>query len=405
MQSCNGTGHRRARWWSCAGIFLGLIAATMVGFPGTAGAAESSAFKAVVKLSPASTTIDRLVTAKVNTSTLPAGAKVKKITLSWGDGSKAVKLAKLTAKATHRFLRPGDYKVALTIIDTKGKTARDSAVAVVKAPAGSYTGSYPTDVYEPITFYVSGNEADLQDIAIPSVSLTCAPGGAAVGEPFLIASVPLKANGSFSKTTTQQGVYQGYPATFTYTFSGNISGVNADGAVTVAGSFRETLAYTAAAAYDCTSNDQSWSATRDAQPAQTTSRPPAGSYTGSYPTDVYEPITFYVSGNQADLQDIAIPSVSLTCAPGDAAVGEPFTIASATLNADGSFSATSTEDGVYDGYPATFTFTFQGNFHGVAPSGAARAAGWFRETLAYTGSAAYDCTSNDQSWTAELTSG
>ena len=132
------------------------------------------------------------------------------------------------------------------------------------------------------------------------------------------------------------------------------------------------------------------------------SRPPVGSYTE---TQTSEPFTFYVAGSQTTLQDISIPLVDLTCAPGGTRVQDHFGIASIPLNANGSFSATATQKGIYDGYPATFTYTFSGSFHGEAPSGAAGAAGSFSETLAYTGSTAYTCTSGSQWWTATLTSG
>jgi hypothetical protein len=51
-----------------------------------------------------------------------------------------------------------------------------------------------------------------------------------------------------------------------------------------------------------------------------------------------------------------------------------------------------------------FTYTFRGNFHGVDPSGAARAAGTFRESVTYTDTTARSCTSDDVSWTASRTS-
>jgi hypothetical protein len=135
---------------------------------------------------------------------------------------------------------------------------------------------------------------------------------------------------------------------------------------------------------------------------QSASPPPAGSYTGTNPQSNL-PFTFYVSGSQTTLQDISIPIVYLTCAPGAATSQDHLGIASTPLNPNGSFSATVAQRGIYDGYPATYTYTFSGNFHGEAPSGAARAAGSFRETLAYTGSTAHTCTSNNQSWTATLT--
>ena len=137
--------------------------------------------------------------------------------------------------------------------------------------------------------------------------------------------------------------------------------------------------------------------------AVTASNPPAGSYTARNPQNNY-PITFYVSSSQTSLQDISLAVVGLTCAPGGASVGEPFGMAAVPLKSDGSFTATTTQTGVYNGFPAKFTYTFRGNFHGEDPSGAARAAGTFQETMTFTDSAARTCTSNAQSWTATRTS-
>src|SRR5215470_16105638 len=128
--------------------------------------------------------------------------------------------------------------------------------------------------------------------------------------------------------------------------------------------------------------------------------PPVGSYTGTNPQN-NEPITFYVSASKTSLQDISIPFVFLSCTPsGDANPTQPMGIAAIPLKSDGSFAATTTQTGVYAGFPATFTYTFRGNFHGAGPSGAARAAGTFRETMTFTDSTKRTCTSNAQSWTA-----
>ena len=135
----------------------------------------------------------------------------------------------------------------------------------------------------------------------------------------------------------------------------------------------------------------------------TASNPPAGSYTARNPQNNY-PITFYVSSSQTSLQDISIPTVYLDCAPGNASASQPFGIASVPLASNGSFNTTTTQTGVYNGFPAKFTYTFRGNFHGVDPSGAARAAGTFQETMTFTDTTKRTCTSNLQSWTATRTS-
>ena len=115
--------------------------------------------------------------------------------------------------------------------------------------------------------------------------------------------------------------------------------------------------------------------------------PPAGSYTASNPQNG-SGITFYVSSNRSNLQDISLPEVYLSCAPSGANLTESFQLPAATLKSDGSFTATTTQHGILNGYPATFTYTFRGNFHGVSSAGAARAAGTFRETITYTDTSA-----------------
>jgi hypothetical protein len=369
------------------------------------GIAASPTLKAVVSLSPQATTVGHRVTASINKSTLPKGDQTKKITLSWGDHTKTVKLTSLQTKPTHLYAVPGRYAVVLAITDQKNRKVQDAKTEVVRAflpPVGSYTGADPRlDVVDPVTFYVSSKQTALQDIAIPYGYMTCAPDGANINQPFTIPAAAIKPDGSFTATATQSGVYAGYPARFNDAFRGDYEGASTSGIATLTGTFRETLTYSSSAKQACTSGNQTWTATRDAQPAQKASAPPAGSYTGSDPDyDVVDPITFYVSAKQNALQDISIPYGYMTCSPGGANTNQPFTIPTAAIKAGGSFSATETQTGVYAGDRATFSYTFRGNFHSVAPSGAERAAGTFRETLTYDGSAATTCTSNNQLWTA-----
>jgi len=283
------------------------------------------------------------------------------------------------------------------------KTAHGTAVelaAAVLPPTGSYSGSNPQNGL-PLTFYVSASRTELQDISIPQVSLACAPIGGAIPEPFAIAAATIKSNGSFTTTATETGIVSARPATFSYTFRGNFQGVS--GTAKASGTFSETVKYTTTTGpVTCTSNTQSWAATRDTQPRQTTTPPPAGSYSASNPQNGL-PLTFSVSASQTRLQNIAIPQVSLACAPIGGAIPEPFAIAATAINTDGSFTATKTQKGVVSGRPATFTYAFRGNFHSVGQGGTERAAGTFRETVKYTASSPVTCTSNTQSWTATRT--
>ena len=270
-------------------------------------------------------------------------------------------------------------------------------------PVGSYTGTNPQTGNPTIAFDVSSNKSALQDISIPDVYMTCAPGAAVFPEPLWIASAAIESNGSFGGTMTQAGDYAGYQAMFTYNFSGNFHSVGPSGAERAAGTFRETMTYTSTAAYSCTSANQSWTATRDTQPIQTASPPPAGGYTGTNPQTGNPTISFNVSSSKTAVQNISIPDVHMTCAPGGANIAAPLGIASATLEPNGSFSATTTQGGLIGSDAATFTYTFSGNFHSVGPSGQERAAGMFRETVTYTGNVVYSCTSNNQAWTASFT--
>nr|WP_270887928.1 IPT/TIG domain-containing protein [Pedococcus sp. 5OH_020] len=264
------------------------------------------------------------------------------------------------------------------------------------APPGSYTGSDGQS--RPLTFFVSAPGTALQDVSVPTVDLACVPDGAAAFDKIQIASIALNADGSFASTTTQSGVFAGHPATFTYVFNGHLAGATTGGAQKLAGTLRESISYTDTPARDCTSNDQAWNATRDTQPAQPTTAPPSGSYTGADTQS--RPLTFFVSAPGTALQDVSVPTVDLACVPDGAAAFDKIQIASIALNADGSFASTTTQSGVFAGHPATFTYRFNGNVHGLSPSGLPRLAGTLRESISYTDTPARDCTSNDQAWNA-----
>jgi hypothetical protein len=228
--------------------------------------------------------------------------------------------------------------------------------------------------------------------------LPLAERGAATVDQLQIASVTLNADGSFTSTTSQSGVFAGHPATFTYHFNGHLDGVTAGGSQKLAGQLRESISYTDTPARDCTSNDQTWNATRDTQPVQPTTAPPSGSYSGLDAQG--HQLTFFVSATGTALQDISVPTVGLSCVPDGEATVDQLQIASVTLNADGSFTSTTSQSGVFAGHPATFTYLFRGNVHGLSPTGVPRLAGQLRESISYTDTPARDCTSNDQAGNA-----
>jgi hypothetical protein len=103
------------------------------------------------------------------------------------------------------------------------------------------------------------------NIAIGGVPIACAPAasGAPTGDQIVIPQGAIKPDGSFAAKASQNGVFAGVPAKFTYSFAGNFQGLDPTGAVTVAGVFREDIVFTdSAGAHSCTSNDQVWRAAR-----------------------------------------------------------------------------------------------------------------------------------------------
>jgi hypothetical protein len=196
---------------------------------------------------------------------------------------------------------------------------------------------------------------------------------------------------------TQSGVWDGFPATFTYLFRGNFHSLSPAGVLRAAGTFKETVSFNNGTAHTCSSNELTWTATRDSQPAQTNSAPPSGSYSGQ--TWQNFGLTYNVTGGGTSLQNISIPTVILDCTPGGANPSNGLSIASAKINSTRSFTATSTQTGVFAGQPAKFTYLFRGNFHSLSPAGVPRAAGTFRETITYNDGTARTCTSNELTWT------
>ena len=266
------------------------------------------------------------------------------------------------------------------------------AQSAAAPPAGSYTGA--SDGYT-LTFFVANDQQSLQDVTVPA-QLGCVPSHPALSDRFVISSVALAADGSFNTTVTQPGVYSGAPATFTYGFSGHVHSVDAAGVERLAGTLRETVAFDNGTAFSCTTDDQHWAALRDAQGAQTAAAPPAGSYTGA--SDGYT-LTFFVANDQQSLQDVTVPA-QLGCAPSHPALSDRLVISSVALAANGSFNTTGSQDGVWGGAPATFTYVLRGHVHSVNASGTERLAGVLRETIAFDDGTAYTCTTGDQYWSA-----
>ena len=266
-------------------------------------------------------------------------------------------------------------------------------------PAGSYSGGV-LEQNNGVAFYVSNNQASLQNLTVGGLTLKCAPGSTVGLGDISVDSVPLNSDGSFNTTTTEQGVYNGSPATYKITFQGYFHGLNSSGVARAAGSVTETMTYTHGTSYSCSSGPESpWTVTRDATQTVTTALPPAGSFSGGV-LEQNNGVAFYVSNTKTALQNLTVGGLTLNCAPGTTVKLGDISVDSVPLNSDGSFNTTTTEQGVYNGSPATYKITFQGYFHGLNSSGVARAAGSVTETMTYTHGTSYSCSSGPEfPWT------
>ncbi len=266
-------------------------------------------------------------------------------------------------------------------------------------PAGSYSGNLD-GYFDGVAFYVSNSQTALQNITVGGLTLKCAPGSTVGLGDISVDSVPLNSDGSFNTTTTEQGVYNGSPATYKITFQGYFHGLNSSGVARAAGSVTETMTYTDGTSYSCSSGPEfPWTVTRDATQTVTTGLPPVGSYSGNL-DGYFDGVAFYVSNTKTALQNLTVGGLTLNCAPGTTVKLGDISVDSVPLNSDGSFNTTTTEQGVYNGSPATYKITFQGYFHGLNSSGVARAAGSVTETMTYTHGTSYSCSSGPEfPWT------
>jgi hypothetical protein len=273
------------------------------------------------------------------------------------------------------------------------RQAQGSDQSASSPPAGSYSGSSSQSGL--VTFDVSPDSTHIQDVVV-GTGMTCSPSFNFGGSQVMLASIPIEADGSFSASTTVDGVADNVPAQFTYTVAGHFHGTNTTGTERSAGQVREDVTFNNGTAVSCTSNLANWSVTREAQGSdQSASTPPAGSYSGSSSQSGL--VTFYVSPDNSHIQDVVV-GTGITCSPSFNFGGTQVAFASIPIQSDGSFSAQATIDGVADNVPAQFTYTFAGHFHGTNTSGTERSAGQVREDVTFTNGATESCTSNLANW-------
>jgi hypothetical protein len=275
-----------------------------------------------------------------------------------------------------------------------GQVSRTAAKAV--ADPGAYSGVAGGRA---LAFFVAPGGRKLVNVSMPQTVLTCTPGGGAIADfTFAIPKGAVRSYGVFSAAGSQSGVYGGYPAQYSYSFSGRFSKATKLHTGTGAGIVREDMRYTDSAGvhHTCTTNNQSWTASRSGPNPIGLTR--AGKYAGF---GAGRALSFVVTPGRVNT--IALPQTVLTCSPGGGAVADAtFAIPQAPVRGDGSFSAKTSQTGVFGGATATFSYAFAGSFQGLSATGVGSAAGTLREDVVYTDTAGVHrtCTTNTVPWTA-----
>jgi hypothetical protein len=271
----------------------------------------------------------------------------------------------------------------------------------VVAP-GSYSVPLSSGHYYGFSFFVSPGGNNMVNVAVADI-LACTPGGSFPNsDQITFPKVAIAPNGSFAGSGSEQGVFDNAKAKFTYSFAGYFEGATPSGPETVAGTVREDVVFPANGTTEaCTTNVQPWTATHNPQPAPTKTVAVPGSYSAPLSSGHYYGFSFSVAAGGRALTGVSVTDI-VACTPAGSFPGSSqFVIPSVTVQPDGSFAATGSQQGVFDNAKAKFTFSFAGYFEGATPSGPETVAGTLREDVVFPLNGTTEmCTSNVQPWAA-----
>jgi hypothetical protein len=111
-------------------------------------------------------------------------------------------------------------------------------------------------------------------------------------------------------------------------------------------------------------------------------------------------MSFEVASSSLFVLAVRIPQTGLECSGGGSNTStDKLEIAQAEIKGKTTFKATVTRKGEISGAPVVFTYALYGHFHSINSSGVERAAGMYREEIAYEGSTRR-CATNNQSFLA-----
>lgn len=390
-----GAPHWTRRMLAALAGGLGVLLAVPACAPALAAASPRGALAPALTLAPTLSVVGQSVAAEIAKTVVPRGDRLTKITLRWGDGSKAVTVPSLSAVPRHAYQRAGVFSVVVTMTDVRGHVASARRTESVTLPPGSYSGAVG-NTNDPLDFYVSSSKRAVQTVYLGQIALACQPGGSVNPVGLTVDSMPLRSNGSFSATTLEYGAVSGHATTYQIALEGRFASLHA-GKTVVSGTVLVTASYVDGSTYHCTSAPAlPWAAARDIPQTATSGLPLAGSYSGAE-IGTNDPVDFYVANSRSALQNVTVGQLALGCTPGGSAHPTNISVDSVPLHGDGSFSDTVQERSYYDGSPATYSITLIGFAQGLDSQGRARIAGSVVETLTYSVSGtAYGCTSGPQ---------
>jgi hypothetical protein len=120
---------------------------------------------------------------------LPAGDKIKKFTLNWGDHSKIARGTKFPTSVAHKYALPGTYTVVLSILDKANKSATTKRKVVIGA----------------VNLLVDGN-AEAGPAATDDETIFAPPGWTTTGE---FTTIAYGASDGFPDATTSKPISGG----------------------------------------------------------------------------------------------------------------------------------------------------------------------------------------------------
>jgi hypothetical protein len=263
------------------------------------------------------------------------------------------------------------------------------------AVPGPYQGPLFTNG---LSLFVAPGGASILNINL-ATSVNCVPSGGG-GDSIEILRVAIQPNGSFSSKTFQDGIFDGSDAIFTYTFAGSFEPVTATAPASAAGTWREDITLpTGITTKSCTSNVQPWTATLQPEPPWHRSSILPGNYKSPL---FHGSISFSVAPGATRMLNFSTGTI-LNCLPSGSA-NDSISIGEVAIQPNGSFTSETSQDGVFQGSNAKFTYTLAGSFEGTTPAGVSSVAGIFREDIVPTSGITKSCTTNNQFWTASLRS-